>query len=137
MERLEKTFTLIMQVSIILLALVLFWFAFVFYPETITDIKTGKISFFSPKIFESAKASSYVFPITTSGYKIEKSREGDSFYVFINGEDLVAYAANRNNARLALKTALSLEDTCSINVVYVSSAKLNVPESLKSGDCSK
>lgn len=136
MALLEKTFTLVMQLSIILLTLVLFWFAFVFYPETIHNIQTGKFTF-GINLFESATASSYSFPIETPGYKIEKSREGGSFYVFVNGADLFQYETNRNNARLALKTALSLEDTCSIDVVYVSLAKLKVPDSLKSGDCSK
>jgi hypothetical protein len=136
MAKLEKTLTLIMQVSIVLLAVVLFWFAFVYYPKTIQNIQTGKITFGS-KIFESAKASSFVFPIETAGYKIEKSQDGESYYVFVSGEDLVQYEANRNNARLTLKTALSAEDTCGINVVYVSSSKLNVPEGLKSGDCGR
>ena len=132
----EQIITKVMKGATIALSVTLFWFAFVYYPKTIRNIETGKISI-SPKIFKPVTATSYVFPIETSAYKIEKSQEDSNYYVVVNGRNLAEYEVNRNNARLALKTALSLETTCSINVVYVSSSKLNVPDSLKSGDCSR
>lgn len=132
----EQIIIRVMQTVTIVLSITLFWFAFVYYPKTIRNIETGKISI-APKIIKPVTATSYVIPIETAAYKIEKSREDDNYYVIVKGDDLAKYEVNRNNARLALKTALSLETTCSINVVYVSSAKLNVPDSLKSGDCSR
>lgn len=132
----EQIITRVMQGATIALSISLFWFAFVYYPKTIRNIETGKVSI-APKILKPVTATSYVFPIETEGYRIERSLEDDNYYVIVKGSDLVKYEVNRNNARLALKTALSLETTCSINVVYVSSARLNVPENLKSGDCGK
>lgn len=123
-----------MQGATILLSLVLFWFAFIYYPKIIRNIETGKISI-SQHILKPVTATSYVFPIETTGYKIEKGQENYNYYIVVKGSNLIEYEVNRNNARLALKTALSLENTCSINVVYVSLARLNVPDSLKSGDC--
>lgn len=132
----EQIITKVMMGATVILSLTLFWFAFVYYPRTIRNIETGKISI-TPKIFKPVTATSYVFPIETEAYKIEKSSEDGNYYVIVKGGNLAEYEVNRNNARLALKTALSLETTCSINVVYVSSSKLNVPDSLKSGDCDR
>lgn len=132
----EQIITRVMQGATTILSIMLFWFAFVYYPKTILNIETGKISIGS-KILKPVTATSYVLPIDTEGYRIEKSREDDNYYVIVKGRNLAQYEVNRNNARLALKTALSLETTCSINVVYVSSSKLNVPDSLKSGDCNR
>lgn len=122
-----------MQLSTVVLTIALFWFAFVFYPKTLKDVEKGKYSY-KPAEVKPVGATSYTFPIKTSAYRIEIGSSGD-YYVFINGRDLYEYGNNRSSARLALKTALSLEDTCTVNVIYVSTAKLAIPENLKSSDC--
>lgn len=133
MLNMHKILIRVMQLSTVFLTIALFWFAFVFYPKTIKDVEKGKFTYKNAEI-KPVAATSYTFPINTSAYKIEVGKSGD-YYVLINGNNLSEYEVNRSSAKLTLKTALSLEDTCSVNVIYVSTAKLAIPENLKSSDC--
>lgn len=133
MLNMHKILIRVMQLSTVFLTIALFWFAFVFYPKTLKDVEKGKFTYKNAEI-KPVAATSYTLPIKTDAYSIELGKSGD-YYVFINGRDLYEYENNRSSARLALKTALSLEDTCTVNVIYVSTAKLAIPDNLKSADC--
>lgn len=136
MRSLEKILTTVMQGSLVVLTLVLFWFAFVYYPKTMSDLRSGSFGF-NYNFFKPVIASKYDFPIETEAYRIALGGESATYYIFINGGNLAEYEMNKASARLALKTALSLENTCSVNLVYVSTAKLEIPQNLRNSDCNK
>ena len=124
----------ILQGSILIFSAALVYFAFVYYPQTIRQYESGSIplqkSFITP-----VSAVSTSFPIETDAYRITYEKDADSYYLIISGNTLDEYVVNQNGARLALLSALSSESLCSYNVVYVSSANLQVPEQYKASDC--
>lgn len=118
-EKINKYYTRVLQVSAAVLTLVLFWFAFIYYPHLVTSFKLGKNLPIAP-VFKPVVASSYQFPIKTNAYTIEE-RDSRDYYVFVNGKTLQEFEFNRDNARLALKSALSMTDLCGLTVIYISS----------------
>ena len=124
----------ILQGSVLIFSAALVYFAFVYYPQTIRQYESGSIplqkSFITP-----VSAVSTSFPIETDAYRITYEKDADSYYLIISGNTLDEYVVNQNGARLALLSALSSESLCSYNVVYVSSANLQVPEQYKASDC--
>ena len=124
----------ILQGSILIFSAALVYFAFVYYPQTIRQYESGSIplqkSFITP-----VSAVSTSFPIETDAYRITYEKDADSYYLIISGNTLDEYVVNQNGARLALLSVLSSESLCSYNVVYVSSANLQVPEQYKASDC--
>lgn len=125
----------IMQVSVVLLTVVLFWFSFVYYPKLVGRYQSGNVEV-ANVVFNPVSASSYNFPIKTEAYTIEYEDASQTYYVFVEGTDLVTYSLNRDSAKLALKTALSLEKLCGQNVIYASSGTVEVPPKYsQSSDC--
>lgn len=135
MERVNKYYFRVLQVAVVVLTATLFWFSFVYYPKIVADVRLGKV-FVVPKVVHPVTASSYNLPITTSAYRIEYQESASTYYVFVEGADLFQYTTNRDSAILALKSATSMTDLCSLSVIYVSSGGLNVPTQYKTNsDC--
>jgi|SRR3989338_4187115 len=135
MDHINKLYPRVLQGSVVVLGAALFWFAFVYYPKVVTDFKLGKV-LPEKAVFKPVAASSYSFPIQTQAYKIEYAPKSEIYYVSVAGTTLPEYVFNRDNAKLALKTAVSLASLCNINVVYVSSNGLDVPPQYRgSPDC--
>lgn len=130
----SKIYNRILALSTLALCASLVWFAFVYYPKVVDQYKSGKVP--AGSIFKPVAAVSVKFPIETSAYRLIYEEGSQTYYAFIEGETLDVYAFNWNNARLALKTALSAENLCDFTIIYVSAASLKVPQSLKdNADC--
>jgi len=125
-----KVYNAILQLSIVVFTAALVYFAFVYYPKVIRDYKNGKIPLGKPMI-ASVAAVGNKFPIETSGYRIAYEEKSNTYYVFASGKSIDEYLLNKNGASLTLKTALSEDSLCSLNVVYVSTAKLEIPQQYK------
>jgi len=124
-----KKFTLVMQLSIALFTVSLVWFSFVYYPKAVD--KFQKVGLPQGKVIAEAEASAG-FPIETGQFRIVYEREPNVYYAFIEGENIAEYADNKNSATLSIKSALGLTSVCELNIVYVSTAELEVPQDLKS-----
>ncbi len=124
----------VLNLSIVFFAACLAWLAFVYYPKAAADFKSGEHAK-RAGIVSIVNASEYSFPIQTIAYKVDRSNETGTYFVYVNGKTLDQYVANQQSARLALKTALSLEDFCNIKVVYISTERLTLPNSINGDDC--
>ena len=129
-----KFYNAILQGSILIFSAALVYFAFVYYPQAIRQYESGNIPPQKPLVAP-VSAVFQKLPIETDAYRITYEKDTDSYYVIISGNTLDKYVVNQNGARLALMSALSAESLCSYNVVYVSSANLQVPEQYKASDC--
>lgn len=130
----SKIYNQILAVSTLTLSAALVWFAFVHYPKVVSDYKTGKLP--AQSIFKPVSATSQKLPIETPAYRLIYEEDSQTYYAFIEGKTLDVYAFNRDNARLALKTALSTVSLCDFTILYISSENLKVPQSLKdNNDC--
>lgn len=135
MDKINSLYPRVLQISVVFLGAALFWFAFVYYPKVVTDFKLGRVLPIKT-VFKPVAASSYSFPIKTQAYSIEYAPKSGIYYVSVSGSTLPEYVFNRDNAKLALKTAISLTSLCNINVVYVSSSGFDVPPQYRSAsDC--
>ncbi|MEX2028316.1 MAG: hypothetical protein WD988_02345 [Candidatus Curtissbacteria bacterium] len=124
-----------MQTAIVALTVALFWFAFIYYPRAARDLQDGK-AIPKPTAFKPAVAQSGRLPVETENYRVAYEDRSGTYYVFVNGDDLEEYVYNRDNAKLSLKNALSVDKLCSFNVIYVSTSKLSVPTKyLDNSDC--
>lgn len=122
----EKLYTPVLQLSIVALTTALVWFAFIYYPKVINNYKTGNIprqSFIKP-----IAATSTKFPIETEAYKIVYEEGSSTYYAFIEGINLDRYVLNKNSAELTIKTALSLEKLCNLNIIYASTQRVKIPQ---------
>jgi hypothetical protein len=128
-----KLYSGILQLSILGLTWALVWFAFVYYPKVINDYKSGKVP--TQSVLKPVSATSKKFPIETPAYRITYEENSRTYYVFIQGTNLEEYVFNRDNAKLALKTALSVENLCNINVFYAPVEELKIPENFNQTDC--
>lgn len=127
--------SLFLQGSIAVFAIALFWFSFIYYPKMAYDYSSGRI-LPKPTVFTPAVAQSSKLPVETPNYRVSWESRSGTYYVFVNGKNLEEFVFNRDNAKLALKNALSTEKLCSFNVIYVSAAKLSVPQKyLDNSDC--
>ncbi len=126
---LGKLFTVFLQGSIAIFAIALFWFAFVYYPKAVDSYKNIPLPVKQMAGKVSANFSS--FPITTDAFRVTYEAGPGSYYIFVNSDNLAQFVEDKNSAILALKTALSLESVCKLNIFYVSTKKLDVPDSLK------
>lgn len=124
----------ILQGSILIFSAALVYFAFVYYPRTIRQYESGNFPVQKPFIAP-VSAVSVNFPIETDAFRITYETDSESYFVFVGGESLNEYLSNQNGAQLALKSALSAESLCSYNVVYISSANLEVPDRYKDSGC--
>ena len=129
-----RLYTGVLQFSIIFFTFALVWFSFVYYPKVVDQYKNGRIAgrpFARPAI-----ASSSNFPIETVAFRLVYEPGSGNYYAFIEGKTLNEYLENKNSAQLALKTALSVENLCSFNIIYTSAEKLEIPKQYKtSSNC--
>ena len=133
-DKSSKIYNHVLQLSIVSLTSALVWFSFVYYPKVINEYKTGSQP--SQTIFKPVQATSQKFPIDTEAYNIQYEQASQTYYVFVKGQMLDVFEFNRQNAKLALKTALSSENLCNFSVIYVSTENLKVPQSLTdNSDC--
>ena len=126
---LGRTYTAILQISILVFGASLAWFAFIYYPKVVDRYKNVPLP--STQKFGNVSASFSGFPIETKNYRVTYEAKPNSYYVFVEGEDLPAFVDNKNRAILALKSTLSVESVCKLNIFYVSAARLEIPDNLK------
>lgn len=130
----SKIYSRVLQLSILTLTWALVWFSFVYYPKIIKEYKTGRVP--TQSLLKPVSALSKKFPIQTTAYKLQYEEASQTYYAFIEGTNLEEYLFNRNNAKLALKTALSVQDLCNINVIYVSVERVKIPDNFNNySDC--
>ena len=135
MDKINRYYSQILQVTVFCLGGVLFWFAFIYYPKVVSDLRQG-ITLPARVVFKPVAASSYTFPIKTETYGVEFDQAANIYFVYISGASLPVYVFNADNAKLALKSALSIVDLCEVNVVYVSTEGLDVPGQYRgNADC--
>lgn len=127
-----KIYTPLLSLSIVGLTWALVWFAFVYYPQVIDDYKTGRVP--ARPVLRTVAAGSQNLPITTPYFRLEYEGRSNSYYVFVEGASLSDYLANRDAARLNLKTALSAADLCDYNLTYVATSGLQIPANLQDPD---
>ena len=130
----HKFYTTTLQISIVTLSLALAWFAFIYYPKVINQYKSGRVA--SKSIFKPVSADSKKFPIETTAYRLVYDDRSGTYYAFVEGAHIEEYVFNRDNAKLELKSALSLENLCNINVIYSSTQRIKIPRNLENTpDC--
>jgi len=131
----DRVYTRLLQFSTITLSWALIWFSFVYYPKVIDQYRSGQIPM--RQLLKPVSATSSKFPIETKTYRLVYEPRSQTYYAFIEGNMLDVYAYNHDNAKLALKSALSLENLCTVNVIYVAvDQDLDVPLTLKDNtDC--
>lgn len=134
MDAKEKIVGPLMQFSIVALTGALVWFSFVYYPRVLGSYQTG--NFVKKTIVPPAAATGSTFPIETDAYKLDYEAGSQTYYATVTGETLDAYALNRDAARLSLKSTLSLDSLCTLKIIYVSAANLQVPEKFNKENCS-
>ena len=120
---------IIIQISILAFGALLVWFAFVYYPKVIDKYKNVPL----PTSQSSGKvlANFSGFPIETVQFRITYEAKPNSYYVFVEGDSLPTFVDNKNRAILALKSVLSVESVCKVNIFYVSVQRLEIPDNLK------
>ena len=128
----SRAYNSVLHLAIVAFTVALVWFAFGYYPQVIENYKTG--NFPKKPILPAAVASSYKFPIETTSYRVIWEEQSGTYYAFINGQTLEEYLVNRDGAKLAVKTALSLNSLCGVNVLYVSVEELTIPARFQN-DC--
>lgn len=133
-ESLSRVYNGVLHLAIVAFTASLVWFAFVYYPKVVANYQTG--NFPQKALVPRAQAlRSYQFPLETDAFRIVREESADAYYAFIAGSTLEQYLVNRDAARLALKTALSQENLCEINVIYVSAERLAIPQKFQKPDC--
>ncbi|KKS04072.1 hypothetical protein A2W70_02585 [Candidatus Curtissbacteria bacterium RIFCSPLOWO2_02_41_11] len=130
----SKIYTWVLEISVVVLTSALVWFAFVYYPKVVDQYKSGAV-LPTKTIYKPVYAESMQFPIETSAYKIVFESRSNTYYAFINGARLDEFVFNRDNTKLALKSALSVENLCSVKVIYASTQKLEIPDQFQNPGC--
>lgn len=123
-----RVYNVILQLSILVFGASLVWFAFVYYPKVVDKYKNVPLP---TKSSGNVSANFSGFPIETQTFRITYEAKPNSYYVFVEGDQLPTFVDNKNRAILALKSALSLESVCKLNIFYVSTQRLQIPDSLK------
>ena len=124
----SRAFTVILQLSIFFFTVSLAWFSFVYYPKAVDKFATVGL----PQQRVVSKAANFgEFPIETDQYRIVYEESSNTYYAFIEGKNIAEFADNKNGASLALKSALSLDSVCTLNVIFAPAAKIDVPQDLK------
>ena len=118
-----------MQFSIVVFALTLGWFSFVYYQKVVNQYKNVATA---SKSAGQVSANFGKFPIETDAYRIDFDKKSGNYYVFVDGATINQYIENKNSAELALKSALSQQTLCKLNIVYASTSKLTLSSQLKS-----
>src|SRR3989344_3549828 len=124
----EKMFPIFLQISIFAFTISLVWFSFVYYPKIID--KFSKVGIPQPRI--PSKAVNFgEFPVETDQFRIVYEQKSDTYYAFIEGDNINEFKENKNASNLALKNALSIESVCSLKVIYAPVVKLDISQDLK------
>lgn len=123
-----KIFTVFLQLAIGLFTICLVWFSFVFYPRIVDRYKGVGLP--QKNGIPDASASDG-FPIETAEYRVVYEQGSNTYYAFIQGKNIADFVDNKNRASLALKNSLSLESVCNLNVIFVSSEQLEIPQDYK------
>lgn len=123
-----KFFTIAVQLTIAAFTVSLIWFSFIFYPNVVDNFKGVGLP--QTQVITSAAAFGE-FPIETEQYRVTYEERSNTYYVFVEGDNLAVFGDNKNRATLAIKSALSLQNVCVLNIIYASVAKLEVPQELK------
>ena len=121
-----KIYNSVLQLSILVFTSALVYFAFVYYPKAINSYKNAALP--QKAFVPSAVAQFNKFPIETAGFRIIWEKSSDTYYIFVKGATLNEYVDNKNRADLAMKNALSETSLCSLNIIYSSTSKLQVPD---------
>ena len=121
-----KVYSSVLQFSTLFLTICLIWFAFIYYPKIVSDYTIGNFS--KQTRIAPVSASTKQFPIQMNEFRIVYETGSDTYYVFVTGSNLDTYLTNRNGARLALKSALSMSNLCGISVIYASVSNVKVPD---------
>lgn len=129
-DGLKRVYTVVIQLSIVVFTGSLLWFAFAYYPKVINKYKNVPLPIVSSTSGK-VSASYSGFPIETNAFRITYEGGSNSYYVFVEGDNLPTFVENKNSAILALKTTLSVDSACKLNIFYVSVQKLKINESLK------
>jgi len=130
----SKIYTWILEISVVILTSALVWFAFVYYPRVVNQYKSGAV-LPTRTIYKPVYAESMQFPIETKAFRIVYEQKSGTYYAFIAGARLDEFVFNRDNAKLALKSALSLENLCNVKVIYASTGKLEIPDKFQDSGC--
>lgn len=132
--QLSKIYNPLMYLTIVAFTLSLAWFAFGYYPKVIKKYQSGNVP--TKPLVGPVSATNTTLPIETTAYRIIYEEKSNTYYAFVQGTILGAFTVNRDNAKLALKTALSTQDLCQFSVLYISSQGLKVPANLtENTDC--
>jgi len=122
-----KTLDLVIKAAIIILALALFWFTFVYYPQVVNKFQAQRTSFVT-----NVMASSTGLPFQNDHFKIEYIPKQNSYKIVIFAQTLDQYNQYKTESGLALKNILSLDKLCSLNISYESSFSFVKREAPKS-----
>ncbi len=122
-ERIVRPSTIVLQLLILIFAVCLIWFTFVYYPKIVKE-RSFALTFtpFAPKVV----ATTDSFPIQTDSYRITYEKASGLYYTVVEGKTLNSFVENKNAAQLALKNALSTESLCNQKIIYASSAGLSL-----------
>ena len=123
-----------MEISVVILTSALVWFAFVYYPRVVNQYKSGAV-LPTRTIYKPVYAESMQFPIETKAFRIVYEQKSGTYYAFIAGARLDEFVFNRDNAKLVLKSALSVENLCNVKVIYASTGKLEIPDKFQDSGC--
>lgn len=127
-QRDTKIFTIFLQLAIGLFTISLVWFSFVFYPRIVDRYKGVGLP---QKAGIPDAAASDGFPIETAQFRVVYEQGSNSYYAFIQGKNIADFVDNKNSASLALKNSLSLDSVCNLNVIFVSTEQLEIPQDYK------
>ena len=130
----SKIYTWILEISVVILTSALVWFAFVYYPRVVNQYKSGAV-LPTRTIYKPVYAESMQFPIETKAFRIVYEQKSGTYYAFIAGARLDEFVFNRDNAKLVLKSALSVENLCNVKVIYASTGKLEIPDKFQDSGC--
>ena len=127
-----KIYSGILQLSILVLTWALVWFAFVYYPKITKEYKAGNLP---SRISATAQRATTNFPIETESFKLIFEEGSQTYYAFIQGKTLDQFQENKNAAQLVLKNALSADNLCDVEVIYVSTQRLPIPQEYQTPSC--
>lgn len=120
-----RLYNSILQGSILIFTSILVYFSFVYYPQAVNFYKSVNVA--SKPLISPVVAQSNQFPIETNNYKITFEEASETYYVFVEGDNLDTFSINKQGAELALKNAISENSLCNTNIIYASSSNFKVP----------
>src|SRR3989344_9000423 len=117
-ETTSRIYKGILQFSILVFTVALAWFAFIYYPKITSEYRAGRIP--AKQLVTTVSAKGNKFPIEAENYRLVFEDKSGTYYAFINGKTLEEYLNNKNGASLTLKSILSLDSLCGLNIIFAS-----------------